>query len=413
MASRCFDGLVLILGSAVLLFVPISAAAQSYSSFEVGAAGSFLFLTDPISGTDGKIGFGSRVTYNFSPIISLEAEGLFFPGNPPTEPQRGGRAFSVLVGPKTEWRFHRVGIFATARPGILNFSNAQHIVTGIAPDGIPFVNVLPGGHHTDLALNLGGGVALNTSRRTFLRFDVGEVLVRYKQHFYPIPTTSVVVDVKGVVSGSLLVSAGFGYRLGDITERHAELKDALRWEVGAQFGMLSMGRAETVGVSYFDPFAIGDDPGFGGRLTYNYRRWLAFDSTVNYFYQAGHYADAQRGGKILQGTFGPKAGLRTQRAGFFLKVRPGFLSYGAVHDDLRPPYPTTRLTHFALDLGAVIELYPSARTMLRFDIGHTIGFFGPRTVTVPTSLSVPTGVLHSSGFRDNGMQFTTGFGWRF
>ena len=136
------------------------------------------------------------------------------------------------------------------------------------------------------------------------------------------------------------------------------------------------------------------------------------DTTVNYFYTDPHVGDAQRGGKILQGAFGPKVGIRTHHYGVFAKVRPGFLSYGSVHDNNFPPFPTNRLTHFAVDLGGVLEYYPSRRTMLRFDLGHTAVFYGFKTVLAPAGPSF-FGNFVDRGFRDNGMQFTTGFGWRF
>lgn len=70
-------------------------------------------------------------------------------------------------------------------------------------------------------------------------------------------------------------------------------------------------------------------------------------------------------------------------------------------------------THFALDLGGVLEFYPSPRTMIRFDVGHTIGFYGAETTQAPVSSLFPNGNLKSAGFRDNGMQMMAGFGWRF
>ncbi len=395
-----------------LLFLALHAHAQSYSPIEVGAQASSLLLSDAVSGTNEQAGFGTRVTYNLFPILAFEAEGDFFPSNAPETQQRGGRVFAVLAGAKAGWRFRNVGIFAKARPGIINFSNSQVVTTGIQSNGIPFFAAYPGAHHTDLALDLGAVLEVNTSRRTMVRVDVGEMLVRYLEHSYPIPTTSGAVFRPGVVGNSLLVTVGFSYRLGEISERQPVLSGARRWETGVQYGLLAMGSGEGVGFSYFNPINVTDNAGFGGRLTYNFKRWLAMDSSVNYFYRDPHTGDAQRGGRIIQGSFGPKAGLHTQRVGVFLKARPGFLSYGGVHDSYYPPFPTTRLTHFALDLGGVLEFYPSPRTMIRFDVGHTIGFYNAQAVQAPVTLS-PSGNLQSAGFHDNGMQMIAGFGWRF
>lgn len=185
-----------------------SLTAQTYSRMEVGAQAASLTLSDPISGTEEKSGFGARVTYNASPILAWDAEGDFFPSMSPYGPQRGGRAFMVVAGPKTGWRWRKVGLFLKARPGVVNFSDAARVNTGIDPNGPPYFFVFPGLHLTHLALNLGGTMEINTSRRTFLRIDVSEMLVRYDDRIYPIPGThGASFDVGGVIGNSLLVTA--------------------------------------------------------------------------------------------------------------------------------------------------------------------------------------------------------------
>ena len=321
----------------------------------------------------------------------------------------GGRAFVVVAGPKTGWRWHRIGLFIKARPGVVNFSNVLRIQTGTLPSGTPSFTVFPGGHLTHLALDLGGTMEVSTSRRTFIRIDVSEMLLRYGDRTYRFPNDpGASVTAGGVIGNSLLVTAGFSYRLGRLDTHSISNASTRRWEVGSQYGVLSLGRSELRGV----PLTLGDDQGIGGRLTYNFNRWLALDSVVNYFYTTSNAADAQRGGKILQGSFGPKAGIRTRRFGVFAKIRPGFLSYGSVHDDFSPPFPTTRLTHFAVDFGGVLEYYPSRRTMLRFDLGQTEVFYGSANVVAPPGPPFYGGFVNPA-FRDNGLQFTTGFGWRF
>ncbi len=342
-----------------------SLLAQSYSRLEIGAQGTSLTLSDPISGTNEKGGFGARVTDNTSPILSWDAESDFFPGLTLPGPQRGGRAFLLVAGPMAGQRWNRVGLFLYARPGIVNFSNVIRVETGILPNGQPFEDIFPGGHFTHLALNLGGALEINTSHRTFIRIDAGEMLLRYGDRTYRVPKTTGFVTANGVIGNSLLISAGFSYRLGRLDDQSISIQRPRRWEIGGQYGVLSLGSAKVVDVppfTAFVPFSLGDYPGVGGRLTYNFTRWLAMDSLVNYFYKAPNVGDAQRGGKILQGSFGPKAGVHTQRFGIFAKVRPGFLSYGGVHDSYFPPFPTTRRTDFAMDFGGILEYYPSRRT---------------------------------------------------
>ena len=56
-----------------------SLSAQAYSRMEIGSQGVSLTLSDAISGTEEKGGFGARATYNFSPILAWDVEGDFSP----------------------------------------------------------------------------------------------------------------------------------------------------------------------------------------------------------------------------------------------------------------------------------------------------------------------------------------------
>jgi hypothetical protein len=383
--------------------------AQGYSPIEIGAQGASLTMSDPVSHTEEKVGFGTRITYNVSRVFSWDAEGDFFPGMSLAGTQRGGRAFLAMAGPKAGWRGRRIGLFLKARPGVANFSNVLRVKTGLGPNGNGFL-VFPGGHLTHLTLDLGAAMEIKTSRRTFVRIDVSEMLLRYDDRVYRFPGPSgAAIVANGVIGKSLLVSAGVSYRLGSVADRPLSIQNTRRWEIGGQYGVLSLGRAKVVNDPVFSPFYLGDDKGFGGRLTYNFNRWLAMDNVVNYFYTNPHEGDAQRGGRMLQGAFGPKAGLRTQRYGIFVKARPGFLSYGGVQDNYFPPFPATRLTHFAVDFGAVLEYYPSRRTILRFDLGQTAVFYGSAAVVAPNKPPFQ-GNFVDPGFRDSGMQFATGVG---
>jgi hypothetical protein len=80
--------------------------------------------------------------------------------------------------------------------------------------------------------------------------------------------------------------------------------------------------------------------------------------------------------------FGTKLGMRGDRFGVFAKVRPGFTRLTdrggpeCVGNEcalvmmllLRPEYRT----EFAVDLGGILEFYPSARTVARFELGDTM-----------------------------------------
>lgn len=58
-------------------------------------------------------------------------------------------------------------------------------------------------------------------------------------------------------------------------------------------------------------------------------------------------------------------------------------------------------TEFALDLGGVLELYPSRFVSVRFDLGDTMIHYGRSTLS-----GGPGSITHN-------LQFTTGVGFRF
>lgn len=145
-----------------------------------------------------------------------------------------------------------------------------------------------------------------------------------------------------------------------------------KFEVGAQFSVIGRRAGGATSI------------GGGGRLTFNLTRYLALESELNYFPSAG-VNDVRR----FQGQFGVKSGLSFERFGVFGKVRPGFINtkYNAQTLCAQPvclpngvciqifsPCSTITIvdTGFSLDVGGVLEFYPSKRITLRFDAGDTI-----------------------------------------
>ena len=129
--------------------------------------------------------------------------------------------------------------------------------------------------------------------------------------------------------------------------------------------------------------------GIGGRFTFNVARWAALEAEGNFFphddvrlpassvttLRVRHYR------KRTDAFFGAKLGYRGDRFGLFAKVRPGFTMLAerkggdmcegevcALVLLIRPEYRT----EFAMDLGGVVEFYPSRLFVARFELGDTI-----------------------------------------
>ncbi|MCI0400802.1 MAG: porin family protein [Gammaproteobacteria bacterium] len=178
-------------------------------------------------------------------------------------------------------------------------------------------------------------------------------------------------------------------------------------ELGIHFATLRSGPFDTA------------SPGVGSRVTYNFTDNLSFEGEVNYFHKDG-YNETRR----TQALFGLKPGVRFDKVGLFGKIRPGFIhasqiqvqNYpcssfggGVTGGDPLPHcfYAREGRSSFALDLGAVIEFYPSRKTAVRFDIGDT--------VIRNRSLLFGIGTIPSSGytFTTHNLQINAGVGFRF
>lgn len=159
--------------------------------------------------------------------------------------------------------------------------------------------------------------------------------------------------------------------------------------------------------------------GFGGRVSYNLNSHFALEGEVNFFPRDFQkFTTNFTGGRLTEGLFGLKAGIRKNKFGIFGKVRPGFESSGGAEiprflngngpDPLNPfGFETKRATQFALDVGGVVELYPSRRTIVRFDVGDTIVRY-PGILFTNSNGSLTTETVYS-----HTLQFSAGFGFRF
>jgi hypothetical protein len=195
-------------------------------------------------------------------------------------------------------------------------------------------------------------------------------------------------------------------------EARAQAGDAPKVEVGVQFSSLTL-----------NGNPVTTEAGFGGRVTYNLTDNVALETQFDFFPNGRRFRGFRNGGRIAQGLFGVKAGKRFDKFGLFGKVRPGFTSFSAGREEviLVSPAPDFvvnfrphRETHFATDVGAALEFYPSRRIVTRFDAGDTIIRYGDTTGTffsggatpTPQSFPIPGETRHN-------FQFSAGVGFRF
>jgi hypothetical protein len=160
------------------------------------------------------------------------------------------------------------------------------------------------------------------------------------------------------------------------------------------------------------------EAGAGARFTFNLNKNIAIEAEGNFFPHENFY-DPSRGGRLLQGQFGLKAGKRFGKFGLFAKARPGFASFSRALTEVGtttitdpsgqpftfPIFGQRRKTRFSMDVGGVIEFYPSREILTRIDVGDTI-------IRYPGDSIFPVGIVSSARTTHN-LQISAGIGFRF
>ena len=144
----------------------------------------------------------------------------------------------------------------------------------------------------------------------------------------------------------------------------AQSNEDRRLEVGAQLAVNDLAELETT------------DLGFGGRFGFRATPLFTFEGELNLF-PSDIPDEVPVTSSRLEGLFGVKLGPRFDRFSVFGKVRPGFVRFGEAPEPIAcilifPPPLSCVLaggqTVFALDLGGGVELYPTDRSLVRFDV---------------------------------------------
>lgn len=384
-----------------LLFLPLTPlplCAQDHSTtFELGAEYSTIRETN--SDLQGKnfSGFGGRFDWNLNRRLAFESQVDFFPEQGvPLVLVQGGRTLQAVFGIRAKViQTRKLSVFGLVRPGLLHFTS----VDVLSSQGSSTYIQQPANY---FVLNLGGGIEFYPSPRWVWRADIEGDPYRVPAYFNSGGTA-----LLGKINDTTRLSFGVAYRPGELIENEQESKVPGNWEFGPLFSAMMIARQGPEN-------NVLTEPGLGGYVSYRFYGVLYLDGDLLYFPRQPSASGPQDGGTILQGLAGLKGGIRRNRFGFFGKVRPGFNSYSraltsvTTSGEATPVYGYGRSTNFVLDLGGIIELYPSERSTLRIEVGDTHLFFGARDVN-------NNGEIESfgGGKMQHTIQLVLGYGWRF
>lgn len=164
-------------------------------------------------------GIGARFTYNFNKNIGIETEANWYPRIVDIRPLplppgagvfQGGQKFQMVFGPKIGYRNKKFGVFGKARPGFMHFVEFPMItflVLGTQPGSA--LSATGTKRATFFNIDLGGVFEYYPSRRTVIRFDMGDTIIRYTQRT---PRDTPSITIPGYTRHNLQFNIGAGFR---------------------------------------------------------------------------------------------------------------------------------------------------------------------------------------------------------
>ncbi len=155
------------------------------------------------------------------------------------------------------------------------------------------------------------------------------------------------------------------------------------------------------------------ESGAGVRLAYNINRYLSVEAegALFEFTIGDHPTDDLL---AAMGLVGVKAGVRNRHVGAFAKVRPGVANFpklrvlrGFCFRELSCDGSGRGGNRLAVNAGAVLEVYPTERLIIRLDVGDTmIRFKDDRLSSFPSDVRIKNGFSHN-------LQVSGAVGFRF
>jgi hypothetical protein len=213
-SAQSFDDRKFELGGQLTLLNAAAGQIESSAPFASGISIERSRIVDP--------GLGGRIGYRVNDDLTLEAEVNVFPRDGVFE---DGRKVQGLFGAKIGRRFDRFGVFGKGRSGFFYASRAdfQPRPGGNCDAGSPLLACFDSSGKLGRALDVGGVFEFYPTRRTILRIDVGDTVVRFKERNVPalinplpgapaIPRREVIVAIPQDSTHNFQVSVGFGFR---------------------------------------------------------------------------------------------------------------------------------------------------------------------------------------------------------
>src|SRR5947199_1690449 len=277
---------LIVVAALIVCWAGVASGQTAAEKVELGAQFTSFTLFPPVR--EGfqppnmtEPGFGGRVTYNLTKRLAIDSELNFFPNKNVFQFLGERRALQGQFGVKWGKRFKKFGMFAKARPGFLSVGDVFFYEPGASLDtgfgfSIPNARIA---RRTHLTADAGAVLEFYPSRRTIVRFDAGDTMVRYGKSFEPINFDSThLTTAPAELKHNLQLSGGVAFHLREpkadpsaSTSSNKASTKLRKYEVGIHFTSLSLDPPTVISsdIVFLGPERLDTEPGFGGRFTYN------------------------------------------------------------------------------------------------------------------------------------------------
>jgi hypothetical protein len=344
-------------------------------------------------------GFGAWLDINLSRQLAIEARVAGYPSSQGALLHGSAGIRATLV------RTRRASVYGFVLPGLFHDPSVPRWIVlepaidvdGEGPEVILVGLSGPPEPQTHFVLDLGGGVALFPSSRFVMRIEMDrDIHARPGTPLAGALTPTSLSYIPEYIGSQWNLHVGASYRFGSplkAADAGATMRTTNRWTVGPQMGVTVATSASAMGT-------------VGAFASYRLGRHVDVDASASGFISDALQTSPWEGGRMLQALAGIKAGVREGRFGVFLKLRAGVNSYASVFDV--QTLTQQRSTTPVMDLGGVVEINMSPRTLVRMDLGETVQFNRSRALTLPGE---PAFRLPNVGIY--GLPLRVGVGWRF
>jgi hypothetical protein len=343
-------------------------------------------------------------TRNLSPSLALE--GMVQPTSffLQTSGFGSGRQMLALGGVKVGWRSQRWGFYGKVRAGVAGFSCGTFDYDPSAYSDCTW--------QTNFAMEYGGVAEYRLRPRWALRVDASHLMIlQFDQVEERYPDGSPLEYRQGATlqhfDARIGITRSFG-RLDDSAPERAPEKQV--WDLGATFALQPR---------IFPSFQfLSAYPTWGLWGSWNFSRHVSWDSTVMHSGRNPGFTewiDYQQGGRAFEALSGAKLGIRRDHMGYFGEIRGGTITFGKTEKEIVEPAPGSlnfyegMFTSPVLNVGGVLEVYPSKHTILRFDTGSATIFFLAKNVKQTLLGSTTTFSIPSTQQTTMLMSFGAGF----